>query len=61
MFKVVKGFTPKVFSDLFPLKEQNNYSLRQKSSFKIPRNKTVRNGFENISCLGPKIWEILPK
>ena len=55
MFKVVKGFTPKVFSDLFPFKEQNNYSLRQKSSFKIPRNKTVRNGFENISCLGPKI------
>ena len=31
MFKVVKGLAPKIFSDLFPLREQNKYSLRQKS------------------------------
>ena len=41
MFKVAKTYAPKIFSDLFPLKEQNNYSLRQKSFFKMPRTKTV--------------------
>ena len=59
MFKLVKGLAPKIFSDLFPLKEQNNHSLKLKSFFKIPRNKTVRNGFESISYLRPKIWEIV--
>ena len=31
MFKVVKGLAPKIFRDLFPLREQNKYSLRRKS------------------------------
>ena len=60
MFKVVKGLAPTIINDLFPLKETNNYNLRRKLFFKIPRNETVRNGFESISYLGPKIWEMLP-
>ena len=43
-----------------PLKDTNNYNLRHKLFFKIPRNETLSNGFESISYLGPKIWELLP-
>ena len=60
MLKVDKGLAPTIINDLFPLKETNNYNLRRKLFFKIPRNETVRNGFESISYLGSKIWEMLP-
>ena len=60
MFKVVKSLAPTIINDLFPLKETNNYNLRRKLFFKIPRNETVRNGLESISYLGQKIWEMLP-
>ena len=55
MFKDLKSLAPTIIYDLFPLKEMNNYSLRHKLFFKIPRNETVRNGFKSISYLGPKI------
>ena len=41
----------------------DNHNLRQlryKLFFKVRRNETVRNGFESISYLRPKTWEILP-
>ena len=60
MFKVVKGLAPTIINDLLPLKETNNCNLRSKLFFKTPRNETVRNGFESISYLGPKNWEMLP-
>ena len=59
MFKVNKGLPLAIINDLFPLKETNNYNVRHKLFFKIPRNGTVRHGFESISYLGPKIWEML--
>ena len=59
MFKVVKGLAPTIINDLFHLKEMNNYNLRRKLFFNIPRNETVHNGFKRISYLGPKIWEML--
>ena len=60
MFAIVKGLAPTIINDLFPLKATNNYNLRHKLFFKIPRNETVRNGFETISYLGPNIWKMLP-
>ena len=39
IFKVLKGLAPKIFSDLFSLKEQIHYSLRRKSFFKTRRTK----------------------
>ena len=60
MFKVIKGLVPTIIDGLLPLKETNNYNLRRKLFFKISRNETVRNGFESISYLGPKIWEMPP-
>ena len=34
--------------------------MRRKFFFKIARNEAVRNGFDSISDLRPKIWEMLP-
>lgn len=59
MFKVVKGLRLKIFSPLFPLKEQKNFSFQQKSFFKIPKNKLVRDCFEKDLVFRPKNWEIL--
>jgi len=59
MYKVAKGIAPKILSDLFKVKE-NNYSLRNQSYFLIPNVRTVLNGTESISFLGPKIWNIVP-
>ena len=55
MFKVVKGLRLKIFSPLFQLKEQKNFSFQQKSFFKIPKNKLVRDCFERILYLDQKI------
>ena len=63
MFKVVNGLAPTIINDSFPLGETDNHNLRQlrqKLIFKIRRNETMRNGFESISYLRPKIWKILP-
>ena len=38
IFTVVKGLAPTIINDLFPLKETNNYNLRLKLFFKIPKN-----------------------
>ena len=53
MFRDVKGLAPAINKDLFPLKETNDFNLRHKLFFKIPRNETARNGFESISYLAP--------
>ena len=60
MFKVVKGLALTIINNLFPLKKTNNYNLRHKLFFKIPRNEAVGNNFESISYLWPQIWEMLP-
>lgn len=61
IFKVVKGFVPKRFSDLFSSNEQKNFSFLKNPFLKKSRSTTVRNGFESISYLGSKIWEIMPQ
>ena len=55
MFKVVKDLAPTIINDLFPLKEANNHNLKNNLFFKIPRNETLRDSFESISCLRLKI------
>ena len=45
---------------LFPLRQADQYNLRNRSQFIIPNKKTVKDGFENLRYLGPKIWDIIP-
>ena len=59
MYKVVNNLTPLIFSQLFNFKSCE-YDLRNSSNFCLPNVKSVFNGLESISYLGPKIWSILP-
>ena len=46
--------------EVFLVKEQGNYNLRNQTDFVIPKVKCVNYGSESIRVLGPKIWESLP-
>ena len=59
MFKVSKNFAP-FFSDIFSFRHETAYNLRQQSDFRIRQVKTVYNGKETVSYLGPKIWDLVP-
>ena len=48
-------------SNMFKLKAENSYNLRQISEFSRPMVKSVYHGTESISYLGPKKWDILPE
>ena len=39
---------------------KNIYNLRNSNEFNISLVKTVYNGLESLSYLGPKVWSMLP-
>ena len=59
MFKVYNNIAPSTFTEIFN-KRNLNYQLRQTSLFSIAPVKSVNNGTESLSCLGPTIWDIVP-
>ena len=61
MFKSCKGLSPPIMDNVFKLKTEIPYTLRQVSEFSKPIVKTVCHETESISYLGPKIWDILPE
>ena len=46
-------------NNIFKLRAENPYNLKQVSEFSRPMIKSVYHGTESISYLGPKIWDIL--
>ena len=60
MFKVCTKTSPEIMQEVFQVKEQENYNLRNQSNFVIPQVKSVNHGLESVRFLGPKIWESLP-
>ena len=60
MYKVSKGMAPKIFADIFSCNSRANYDLRYQSEFSRPLVKSVFNGTETISNLGPTIWDLVP-
>ena len=58
MFKVSKNLSPPLVSEIFE-KRNNIYDLRNPSESVRPRIRSVFNGKESISYLGPKIWDIV--
>ena len=60
MFKVHTKTSPEIMQEVFLVKEQGNYNLRNQTDFVIPEVKSVNYGLESIRVLGPKIWESLP-
>ena len=60
MFKVLKGLSPAVFNETFPVKQVKKYNLRHTSDFSVPHVRSINYGFESLAYLGPKIWELIP-
>ena len=60
MFKVYTKTSPEIMQEVFQVKEQGNYNLRNQTDFIIPEVKSVNHGLESVRFLGPKIWESLP-
>ena len=47
--------------DIFSIRKQGHYNLRNISDFIIPKVKSVNFGFESIRYLGPKLWASFPQ
>ena len=58
LYKVVNGISPKLMSQVFPLKSSMKYY--SKNPFRTRNVRTVRYGTETLAHLGPKIWAIIP-
>ena len=59
MYKVINNIAPTIVSELISFSSVN-YNLRKGSQFYKPSAKTVWNGQETISYLGPNIWNMMP-
>ena len=60
MFKLKNSLAPKIINDLFDNDTEDHDNLRHRTEFRIPLVNSVYHGSESISCLGPKIWDIVP-
>ena len=61
MFKVKKEMSPGIICDIFTYRINSHYNLRHINHFETPFVRTVYNGMESVSYLGPKIWDIVPE
>ena len=57
MFKVRNDMSPEIICDIFTPRINNHYDLRHINHFETPFGRTVYNGTESVSHLGPKICE----
>ena len=60
MFEVKNTLTTEIVKDIFMESNENHYYLRNQNDFRQPL-KTIYRDSENISCIGPKIWDNIPK
>ena len=61
MFRFYNGLSPILMNNIFMLRAENSYNLKQVSEFSKPMVKSVYHVTENISYLGPRRWNILPE
>ena len=61
IFRFCNGLSLPLMNNIFKLKVENPYNLRQVSEFSRPIIKSVYHGTESISYLGPKKWDIVPE
>ena len=57
--KVSNNYSASLMSEIFD-KRNNVYDFRNPSKFARRNVRSVFNGKESISILGPKIWDIIP-
>ena len=58
IFQIKHGQSPEIVGDNFAQTTQHS-NFRKNRGFRICSVKSVYHGFESISYLGPKIWEIV--
>ena len=58
LYKVLHGFTPELMKVIFK-KRNVTKNFRKTSTFETRNIKSVYNGSETISFIGPKLWELL--
>ena len=60
MYKAVNGISPEIMSEVFNLREETHYNLKNTTRFLVDPIHSVFNGSEWASYLSPKIWEQNP-
>ena len=60
MSKVYTKTSLEIMQEVFQIKDQGHYFLRNQKDLVIPTVKSVNYGLEGITFLGPKIGESLP-
>ena len=60
LVKVKNGLSPPLMKGIFVENAQQYYDLRKTTEFKRNNVKTVYNGTETLTFLGPRIWKIVP-
>lgn len=56
MYRIRNGLSPSYMQNLFSLKINNCYSLRDNNIFEIPKFKSKRYGYHSMSYIGAKLW-----
>ena len=60
MYKIINNLSLPIMNQIFKLNSDNRYNLKQISEFYRSLVRLIYHGTESISCLGSKIWNILP-
>ena len=60
MYKIYHGISPTMIIEIFTLRHQNQYILRNWTYFDVPKVKTVNHSSESVRYIDPKIWDIIP-
>ena len=53
--------SPEITNNLFVQRTENHYNFRHVNNFNIPHIGIVYHDSENLSYLGPKVWDIVPE
>ena len=60
LYKIVNGLSPEIMKEVFPFNENTSYNTKNKRKFQSRSIKSFTFGFETLSQLAPKIWELVP-
>ena len=60
MYKLSNNFSLPHMNEIFEVRNEHHYSLRQNYQFYRPLAKSVYYGTKGLSYVGPKVWDILP-
>ena len=55
MYKVYHDISSTIMNEIFTLRHQNQYNLRNGTYFHAPDVRTVNHGFERVRCFVSKI------